>query len=75
MILDDSSEVRSEFAEGDCNFKARVSSPLTVLVFTDDDHELLYASPAARHGAASPWDATPTRNASHGEAFRFTNPA
>ena len=75
MIFDDSSKVRSEFAERDRNFKARVSSPLTVLVFADDDHELLYAS-AARDGAASPWDATAsTRNASLGEAFRFTNPA
>jgi len=71
----DSSEVRSEFAERDRNFEVRVSSLLTVLVFADDDHELLHASPA-RHGAASPWDATaPTRNASLSEAFRFTNPA
>jgi hypothetical protein len=76
VILNDSSEVRSEFAERNRNFRVRVSSPLTVLVFADDDYELLYASPAARHGAASPWDATaPTRNASLGEAFWFTTPA
>jgi len=65
----------SEFVKRDRNFKVRVSS-LTVLVFTDDDHELLYASSAARHGAASPWDATtPARNASLSEAFRLTTPA
>lgn len=76
LILNDSSEVRSEFAGIDCNLEVRVSSPLTVLVFADDDHELLYASPAAWHGAAPPWDATaPTRNASLSEAFRLTTPA
>lgn len=44
-----------------------------VLVFADDDHELFYASPAAWHGAASPWDATtPARDASLNEALKFT---
>jgi len=48
---------------------------LTVLVFADDDHELLYASPAPWHGAASPRDATtPTGDASASEAFRFAAP-
>ena len=32
LILNDSSEVRSEFAGIDCNLEVRVSSPLTVLV-------------------------------------------
>ena len=76
MISNDTSEVRSEFSERDRNFRVRVSSPLTVLVFADDDHELLYASPAARHGAASSRDATaPARNASLSKAFRFATPA
>jgi len=68
-------EVWSGFAEMDRNFEVRVSSVPTVLVFTEDDHELLYASSTPWHGATSPRDATaPTRNVSLSEAFRFTAP-
>ena len=67
------SGVRPEFAERDRNFGVRVSESPTVLVF-DDDHELLYAPSAPWHGAASPRDAAPARNASLSAAFRFTAP-
>ena len=67
--------MRSEFAERDRDFEVRVSSLPTVLVFADDDHELLNASPTAWHGAASPRDATtPAGNAALSEAFKFATP-
>ena len=68
------SGVRPEFAERDRNFGVRVSEFPTVLVF-DDDHELLYASSAPWHGAATPRDASPTRNGSASKALRFSTSA
>lgn len=66
----------SEFAESDRYFEVRVSSVPTVLVFVDDDNELLYAPSTPWHGPASPRDAAATtRNASISEAFRLTTPA